>query len=259
MTDGSGETRAGRRHFLKQTALGAATVAGIAGGRTDPAPDAPAPAAPVVDPGREYEGPRLFSESERAALHALADHVLPGAGGWGAAEYIERTLTMFDTEPPRLYAGTVGSTDEWLPFDRVRDHAWRLRILGSKAVHHPNDAVLGPVPGYRPTILEGARLAVTLLARGASPKSAWEHLSDDFHDIFTVLVLEGSLGDPLYGGNRGGAAWREFHFEGSMLGYGSFFPRHDVPGGEGAKDPAPLGFLTRAALWVMGFFSRRIA
>ena len=259
MKDESKEDRAGRRRFLKQTALGAATVAGIPGGGAAPAPDAGPPAAPLVDPGREYDGPPLFNESERLALHALADHVLPGAGGWGAPEYIERTLTMFDIEPPRLYAGTVGSTDEWLPFDRVRDHAWRLRILGSKAVHHPNDAVLGPVPGYRPTILEGAQLAAPLLAGGASPGAVWKQLSDDFRDNFTVLVLEGSLGDPVYGGNREGAAWREFHFEGSMLGYGTFLPRREGPGGEGATNPSPLGFFTRAALWVMGFFSRRIA
>lgn len=262
MSDERERIEPSRRAFLKTTALGAAAAVGLATGRSArAAADAESPSA---SPDREAEatgdGP-LFRGAEREALTSLAEVVLPGAGAWGAAEYIERTLTLFEAEPPRLYAGTVGSTDEWLPFDRVREHAWRLRIHGSEAVPHPNEAVLGPLPGYRPVLLEGARRAAASLARGASPGWVWWELSSGFREVFTELVLEGSLGDPIYGGNRDGAAWRAFHFEGAMLGYGSGPYRpglhaHDPARGEG---PDPLGFFTRIALWVLGFFSRRIA
>lgn len=249
---------ASRRSFLKAGVLGAGAAAALrTGGEATGETAVASPSAPL---GVERDGP-LFDAAERSALAALAELVLPGAGTWGAVDYVERTLTLFDSDPPRLYAGTVGSTDEWLPFDRVREHAWRLRIYGSSVVDHPNEAVLGPVPGHRPVIVEGARAAVTGFEGGASARAVWGRLSDDFHGVFTELVLEGSLGDPIYGGNREGAAWRAFHFEGAMLGYASSPVRSSSHAHHAAQEenPDPLGLFTRIALWAMGFLSRRIA
>ena len=59
--------------------------------------------------------------------------------------------------------------------------------------------------------------------------------------------------------DRDGAAWRAFHFEGAMLGYGTFTPAAHAHGGRGGDAAPALSWLTRIALWLMGFFSRRIA
>lgn len=243
-----------RRTFLKATAIGGTTALLPGVGRSDaraPAPEA-VPASPTTG---------LFDAAERSALASLADLVLPGAAGWGAVDYIEGVLTIFEHDPPRLYAGPVGAGDAWLPLDRVRQRAWRLRIYGSDAVENPNEAVLGPVTGLQPLIARGAREAAQRRAGGESPEWVWWRLPGAFRDAFTELVLEGTLGDPIYGGNRDGAAWRAFHFEGAMLGYGTYSPSpHEHPAERaGSEGPDPLGPFTRAALWAMGFFSRWIA
>jgi hypothetical protein len=256
MADGSRGPRTSRRGFLKAAALGgaAATLAR----RPAPAGEALERPRPDAEPPG---GAGLFSSEERRALATLADLVLPGAGDWGAADYVERLLTSIDSDPPRVYAGMIGSGEEWLPMDRVRRHAWRLRIHGSEAVRAPNEALLGPVTGLRPAVLQGAREAAARLGGGASAERAWWGLPGEFRATFTELVLEGSLGDPVYGGNLGGAAWRAFHFEGAMLGYGTYHPAPHLHPGDGAGEPGPdpLGPFTRAALWMLGFFSRRIA
>jgi hypothetical protein len=243
-----------RRSFLKATALGGAAALLPDGARAKGPTREPGASQPAGSP---ETGP--FDDDERAALATLADLVLPGAGAWGAADYVEGLLASFDGETPRIYAGTVGSRGEWLPLDRVRERAWRLRIFGSDAVPHANEAVLGPVVGLRPRIRAGAREAAARLGEGATPEWVWWRLPGEFRDAFTDLVLEGALGDPVYRGNRDGAAWRTFHFEGAPLGYGTYTPPHEHPGAGAGSGPDPLGPFTRAALWVLGFFSRRIA
>lgn len=253
---------ASRRDFLRAAALGgaAAWVLPAAGAREAGETLDARPAAPAD--GRVDS--RLFSGEQQRALSTLADHVLPGAGAWGAVDYIEALLTSLDGPVPRIYAGPAGAGESWLPLDRVRRLAWRLRIHGSDAVQTPAGMLREPVRGLRPLMLAGADEAAGRFARGQSPRRVWWGLPSDFRDRFSELVLEGSLGDPIYGGNRGGEAWRRFHFEGAMLGYGSQAPAHaghGERGGEaaGAQGPAPLGSFTRAALWALGFFSRRIA
>lgn len=254
VADDSAGTGTSRRRFLQAATLGSAAVV-LPQARSA----VPRTAQPQQDAGPDALAQGLFAADERRALAALADCVLPGAGSWGAAEYIEGLLTALEHDPPRIHAGPVGAGHDWLPLDRTRERAWRLRIHGSGAVERPGEAVLGPVRGLRPLVLAGARDAAEALAGGASPAWAWWRLPGEFRDAFTELVLEGSLGDPFYGGNRDGAAWRAFHFEGAMLGYG---PHHT--GAHGHEDPEeegpdPLGPFTRAALWLLGFFSRRIA
>lgn len=250
---------ASRRTFLKATTIGGATALLPRVGRADARAPAPDPEGVKSATASPKTGP--FGGEERAALASLADLVLPGAARWGAVDYVEGVLTIFDHDPPRVHAGTVGSGDAWLPLDRVRERAWRLRIHGSDAVENPNDALLGPVVGLRPLIVEGAREAAQRLAGGATPEWVWWRLPGEFRDAFTELVLEGTLGDPIYGANRDGAAWRAFHFDGAMLGYGTYRPsrREHHAKQTGSEGPDPLGPFTRAALWVMGFFSRRIA
>jgi hypothetical protein len=167
-------------------------------------------------------------------------------------------LTAFEVDPPRIHAGMLGRGEPFLPLDRVQEHAWRLRLYGSGEVEYRNESVLGPIRGLRPVMSEGAREAARMAAAGSSPGRIWWSLPGEFTDAFTELVVEGSLGDPLYGGNRGGRLWLAHGFHPPMLAYGG---AASDPGG--ARDPEavrePLHWSTRIALWAIGFFSRRIA
>jgi hypothetical protein len=280
-----------RRRFLEALAWagGAAfggaradAAAGDAGGPPTARGDDPPGPRPATSPG-----PGFFSAEERGALAALADHVLPNAARWGAVEYVEQLLTAFDHDPPRIHAGgpysgrhpfaTRGRPgDEYppddfaafLPLDRVQERAWRLRLFGSQAVDHPNAAVLGPVTGLRPLLLAGAREAARLAGEGRPAGRIWSRLSEEFRSAFTELVVEASLGDPVYGGNRGGEGWRAFHFEGDSmpLGYslydaeaGAYRERPEAPLTtlEPGPGPEPLGVWTRLVLSVFAFLSRR--
>jgi hypothetical protein len=243
-----------RRAFLKAGALGAASLAGTpAAAKAAPDLEAAAPAPTVASQGHGF-----FSDAERSVLTSLAERILPGAGRAGAVDYIEGLLGAFEVDPPRIHAGMLGEGEPFLPLDRVQEHAWRLRLYGSDEVEYRNESVLGPVRGLRPILREGARQAARMAQAGSSPGWIWWSLPDEFTDAFTELVIEGSLGDPLYGGNRGGEVWRAVGFRPPMLAYGSAArDSADPPGCEGAPDP--LHWTTRVMLWAIGFFSRRIA
>ncbi len=292
------QCRSSRRQFLKALTLGGGAALGATRGAAE-APDAgptPAPGAaggasgaggdPPAGPAAEA-GPGFFSAEERRALAALAERILPNAARWGAVDYVEQLLTAFDCDPPRIHAGGPYSgrqpfsedgrpTDrypengfpEFLALDRVQERAWRLRLFGSEEVPHPNAAVLGPVTGLRPLLRAGAREAARLARDGHSPARIWPRLAEEFRAAFRELVIEGSLGDPVYGGNREGAAWKAFHFEGDSLPLG--YSLYDASAGvyrerpeaplttlDPGPDPDPLGWGTRLALFAMGFYSRR--
>jgi hypothetical protein len=235
-----------RRAFLKAGAVGAASLAaGPSVSEAEREAEENAPAA--ASQGRDF-----FSEAERSVLASLAERILPGAGRAGAVDYIEGLLTAFEVDPPRIHAGMLGRGDPFLPLDRVQEHAWRLRLYGSGEVEYRNESVLGPVRGLRPIMREGAREAARMAAAGSSPGWIWWSLPDEFTDAFTELVVEGSLGDPIYGGNRGGEIWRAYGFHPPMLAYG--MASSDPPGA-----PDPLRWTTRIMLWAIGLFSRRIA
>jgi hypothetical protein len=235
-----------RRAVLK--VLGASSVASLSvpacGGYDGPTPQ---PAKPGV----------FFTDPERRALGALANHVVPsepgapGAAELGAAAYIERLLTAFDVDPPALFAdgpfsgrqplpdgkGGAGATppNDFVRFrrlDRVTEMAWRIRLYGSKGVDGGslNDGIVAVVTGLRPLFKDGLSTAV------AEAKAPIETLSsDDLRDVFggldpelqaalIDLVPQAVFGAPEYGGNPDGAGWKLAHFEGDSqpLGYSLF-------------------------------------
>lgn len=276
-----------RREFLRNTAAGGAVallLPATARGATrrdgsagsTPAPDGPG--APHDHRAGASEAPRegLFGADERRALEALADHVLPGAAALGAVDYVEALLTAFDHDPPRIHAGAPFHPEPFLPLDRVRERGWRLRVFGSRAVDDPAAAVRGPVTGLRPLLRAEARRAADLGAGDASAAWVWWRLSAEFRRSFGELVLEACLGDPVYGGNRDAGGWRAFQFAAPPLAYASQAAAHAHPshgpaahdhasqgaappaGPAGTADAGTLGPVTRACLWVMGFFSRRL-
>lgn len=199
----------------------------------------------------------FFTDAERRALGALADHVfppdsLPGANALGVGAYIERTLTALDSDASGLWAGgpysgrkafpdamgapgsmfPENSFMQFLTLDRVAEKGLRLWLYGSAGVAGggPNDGLLGPIVGVRDVIRDALRDAI------ASAKTPIETLDEaglaaiydgmpiEFRKAFVELVCEGLFSAPEYGGNKDGGGWAIAHFEGDSLplGYSSF-------------------------------------
>lgn len=198
----------------------------------------------------------FLSATEYATLAALLDAMIPGDDGYAgataahAAYYVDGLLGAFREDPPRIFAGGPvsgrhGGVDGFSAFQRltrVEEIRWRTYIEGSAG--HPERAFNGPVTGLQERFRAGLAAAqaaaldttgarvteLTLEERqslllgldGALVRLLWEH------------AVEGTWGDPVYGGNAGGAAWRSIHYEGDRqpVGYTErqmAWPDEDAP------------------------------
>lgn len=113
----------------------------------------------------------VWNSEERDAVAAALDAVVPGASDLGAVDYVERLLTAFAHEPPRIWAGPSG----WLELGPWEQHAWRGRIAEWRAVYA--------------RVISGA------------------HAPGDRRVLHTH-ACEATYGDPAYGGNRDEGGWQ---------------------------------------------------
>jgi hypothetical protein len=163
----------------------------------------------------------FLTEHEHDVVRRLADRLLPahaefpGAGAAGAADYVDRILGAFTTDPPMIwaggpYSGRFGGTagfEQCLPLSRLEELAWRTRIEGS--LGRPEREWNGPVRGWQQVYREGiAALGDDLddldVDLDAQPELLFEH------------ACEASYGAPEYGGNRDLAGWRMIHYVGDV-------------------------------------------
>ena len=110
---------------------------------------------------------RVPTEHEHDVVRTLADRLLPptgefpGAGAAGAADYVDRVLGAFTTDPPAIWAGGPYSGrhggdpdfDEFLPLSRLEELAWRTRIEGSRGIAEREWN--GPVRGWQEIYRDG--------------------------------------------------------------------------------------------------------
>jgi hypothetical protein len=232
----------------------------------------------------------FLSKDEQAVLAALADAVLPpddepGGSALGAVAYIERVLTAFDVSPPAIFAGGPYSNRnpfpdangnatttfppnefaQFLALDRYGEAAWKLTILGSSGVPGggPNDAALGPIPGWRAQV-KSAIAQATQAAAGApfstltpvQVAGIYKGLDQDLRDLLYDLVCEAAFAAPEYGGNPGLAGWKLTHFDGDVMPFGfsqydaatkSYHERADAP--VSMPNPGPDPEPVTAATW----------
>jgi hypothetical protein len=213
------------------------------------------------------QGPGIFfSTAELATLAAACDRILPGAAAAGATAFIEKLLTAFDFDPPPIFAGGpfsgrapypdpatgAPSTDYpandfagFLPLTAGQDLAWRIRLYGSAATAGGdfNDAVLGPVVGWRDHYREGvtaladraradfdAGFATLSLAEQDRVIDAVTQTHSPFVDLLVDHTVESLAAAPEYGGNAAGAGWAMLHYDGDSqpLGYSLYDPRTDT-------------------------------
>lgn len=199
-----------RRTFLKNTrdAGAAAAVAGVS--------------LPVAATGR---GAGILSARGRQTLDAALARVIPavGADDWsaaslGAGRYIERLLAG----PRNLYAGGPyrGRFGRFWRPTRAKRVGWsrelrRLRRLYRDGLLELDERAGGDFAA-RPAPIQDAIL--TSLDLEGSP----------FFSILYDHAMEGVYSHPIYGGNRGYRAWKEFGYAGDV--HGVRFPERGSSG-----------------------------
>ncbi len=183
-----------------------------------------------VPPGTTLDAPRY------ARLAAAMGTIVPPATKAHAAWYLDQLLGAFAVTPPRIYAGgpysgRQGGTDgfsHFLPLTRVEELRWRTYLEGSQGL--PEREWNGPVKGLLTQYQEGldalevlaqARgMAFTALSRDAR-FSLLTGANADFVELLYQHAVEGTYGDPVYGGNLGKSGWAAIDYEGDRhpLGY----------------------------------------
>ena len=166
---------------------------------------------------------RYLTEHEHDVVCRLADALLPahdefpGAGAAGAADYVDRILGAFTSDPPLIwaggpYSGRYGGTpgfDESLPLSRLEELAWRTRIEGS--LGRPEREWNGPVRGWQQVYRDGiAALGDTAILDGDVDGQP------ELKQLLFEHACEASYGAPEYGGNRDLAGWRMIGYAGDV-------------------------------------------
>jgi hypothetical protein len=174
--------------------------------------------------------PAWLHEAEHRAVRALfdllipPDGVSPGAGEAGGADYVDQLLGAFTFDPPRIWAGGPYSGrhggeagfENWIPLGALEELAWLIRIEGS--LGRPEREFNGPVTGWQ----ERYRAAFGVLGEDFADADPTEQAARldatdaEFRDLAFTHACEALYGDPVYGGNRDGAAWVAIGFAGDV-------------------------------------------
>jgi gluconate 2-dehydrogenase gamma chain len=226
--NGNGPRGASRRHFLL---AGTAAVAVAA---------QPVDRANAQQATPEPQGHKFLSNDEVSTVMALVDRLIPkdaiGPGGTesGVVTFIDREL-----------AGQFGAAARWYmqgPWtEGTASQGWQLALT--------------PAALYRSSLL-----ALDRWCRGTRGKRFVDIATTEQDDVIGQLeagkidldgvpsaaffqllwqnCLEGYLSDPLYGGNRGMAAWKMIGFPGANPG---LTPALDLKGEQYRVDPMAIG------------------
>jgi hypothetical protein len=242
----------------------------------------------------------FLTTKQQEALAALADYVFPadkdpGASELGVVAYVEQLLTALDGKAEMIFAGgpysgrqpyatadgapgkdfPPDSFKTFVPLDRYRQAAWKLRLFGSAAIPGGgiNDAVIGKTIGLRvqvPQVLDAAIAAITVPLDTTTPAAtvqmAWNGLSTTDQSLLTELVIEGCFSSPEYGGNTNLAGFKICNFEGDSqpLGYSLYdeathsynqLPSSPVSTADPGADPDPLDDATRKLITTLVTFA----
>ncbi len=202
----------------------------------------PPPVRPAVIDGWQIPESTTFTPERYARLAALFDALIPGdaqasgtpqaAGATDAhaAWYLDQLFGAFDVDPPRIfaggpYSGRHGGQDGFSQFQaltRVEALRWRTYIEGSQGM--PEREWNGPVVGmrtrYETALDELERIAHerATVSWTAASRSLRRSLLTPYDATFVQLAyehaVEGTYGDPVYGGNFEQRGWAAIDYEG---------------------------------------------
>ncbi len=194
----------------------------------------------------------FFTPLQRATIEAIARTLIPedatvGAIESGAAEYIDRYLSAFSSDPPDIFRGGPFSGREpypdavtgaasshfpennflqVLPMSRMQELAFRREFFGSEAI--ANGSVNLPLvenwPGihalYGQAILQldaaasSAGVGQFSALSEAQQLQAFDQTDERFRSLFISHLAEGMFGAPEYGGNSDLITWHDYHYDG---------------------------------------------
>jgi hypothetical protein len=185
-----------------------------------------------------------------AAMDALipGDEASPGATLAHAAYYLDQLLGAFDVDPPRIYAGGPysgrhGGEDGFSQFQkltRVEELRWRTYLEGSQGI--PEREWNGPVTGliekyetWLDVLDQSARdsegAAFATLDVGTRSKLV-QKADPELVSTLYGHAVEGTYGDPVYGGNHDQLGWAAIDYEGDRqpVGYSAEQMAHPEEG-----------------------------
>ncbi|MBS1847850.1 MAG: hypothetical protein JST73_06185 [Actinobacteria bacterium] len=136
-----------------------------------------------------------FDDTARDAIAAALDDAVPGSVELGALRYVETLLGALDHDPPRIWAAPATALETWIDLGPWEHLAWERRIATWRDVY--------------------GRIA-TDSASDADRRVVFEH------------ACEATYGDPAYGGNAHGDAWRSIGFAEPMFPPERTFTDRDV-------------------------------
>jgi hypothetical protein len=235
----------------------------------------------------------FFDALEWRTLDAAQTLLVPDAHDARAVAYVDALLSAFDHDPPRIFAGGPYSgrnpfgdpatglassefpTDDFsnfLPLSPARELAWRIRIYGSASVSGGdfNDAVLGATLGWRDVYRNGlaalheASLAANGTELATAPTTVQYSVLDDvganvagFWRALFEHAIEGTYGDPIYGGNADRVGWSATRFDGDSqpLGHAVYTDAGYVDLAErptAGPDPEPSEPFSRETMQLIG-------
>jgi hypothetical protein len=97
----------------------------------------------------------------------------------------------------------------------MEELAWRTRIEGSRGL--PEREWNGPVVGLQERYLDGlTALGADFAGLAPDEQDARLDAVPDFAALLHEHACESAYGDPVYGGNRDGAGWRDIGFPGDV-------------------------------------------
>lgn len=174
-----------------------------------------------------------------AAMDAVipGDDASPGATLAHAAYYLDQLLGAFDVDPPHIYAGGPysgrhGGADDFShfqPLTRVEELSWRTYLEGSRGIAERewNGPVTGLIEKYETwldAVDQSARKSngAPFAFLDASTRLKLLQASDaEFLPTLYIHAVEGTYGDPVYGGNYDELGWAAIDYEGDRqpIGY----------------------------------------
>ena len=195
-------------------------------------------------PGAEAGGYHFFNPSEASAIEAMVDRLIPpddvgpGAVEAGVPTFLDRQLSGPYGRGDHFYLGgpwPKGTAEQGYQTRFSPAQYYRAALAGIER-HVSSKFRVSSFAGLRAADqdallkdLEAGRIA---LGNGADAKA--------FFALLLQNTKEGYFSDPIYGGNRGMAAWKMIGFPGAHYDYLEWVPRH------GERVPyQPVSFLGR--------------
>ncbi len=189
------------------------------------------PAAAVAPPSPAPEPYRFFNREEAALMEAAVQRLIPpdelgpSAMEAGVVDFIDRQLGGAWGAGERLYragpwASGLPTQGYQLPFTPAQLFRTALRAIRSDLARRSEPAferLSGPAQdAYLSRLQQGA------LDLDGVP-------SQVFFESLLAMTIEGYFCDPVYGGNRGMAAWQMIGFPGAHGAYFDWVDRHGLP------------------------------